>query len=79
MVLQVKKNSIIISRKKWEELRKDSYYKDLIEILEESDELEKAKKETSSFTNLREYIKSREKKEQLSAKRHRNSARRVNV
>ena len=68
MVLQFKKDSVIISRKKWEELKKDNYYKELIEILEDSDELEKAKKETTSFIKLKDYIKIREKKEQLSNK-----------
>ena len=82
MVLQFKKDSVIISRKKWEELKKDDYYKELIEILEDSDELEKAKRETTSFTKLKDYIKLREKKESHlhgTAKRISNSKRRINV
>jgi len=79
MVLQIKKDKVIISRKKWDELKKDAYYKELIEVLEDSDELEKAKKEATSFINLKDYIKIREKKEQLSSKRLMNSKRHVHV
>ncbi len=60
-MLQVKKNSVIISRKKWEELKKNDYFKEIIEVLEDSEELEKAEKETSSFIKLRDYINEREK------------------
>jgi len=62
-MLQLNKNNIIISRKSWEELRKNDYFRELIEVLEDSEELEKAKKESNSFMKLRDYIKNREKKE----------------
>lgn len=63
-MLEIKKDKVIISRKKWEELKKNDYYKELIEVLEDSEELERAKKETLSYTSLRDYLKEREKKEQ---------------
>jgi hypothetical protein len=78
-MLQVKKDKVIISRKKWEELRNNDYYKELIEVLEDSEELEIAKKETNSFIKLKDYIKEREKKEQIKNNRPKNLRKRFHV
>jgi hypothetical protein len=61
-MLQVKKDRVIISRKKWEELKKDEYYKELIDVLEDSIELEKAKNNTKHFTDFNGYDKKRRAK-----------------
>jgi hypothetical protein len=78
-MLQIKKDKVIISRKKWDELKKNDYYKEIIEVLEDSEELEKAKKETTSFIKLKDYIKTREKKEQVKKNKSLNSRKRVHV
>lgn len=62
MVL-VDKKQVTISRKAWDILKKDKDYKELLEIIEETAELEKAKKESRYFLKLEDYVKQREKKE----------------
>ena len=57
-MIQITKNKVIIDRKKWDDLKKDDYFKELVNILEESEELEQAKKETTSHIKLHDYIKS---------------------
>jgi hypothetical protein len=64
-MIEINKDSVIISRKKWDELKKNDYYREIIEVLEDSEELEKAKKETTSFVTLKDYLNEREKKEQV--------------
>lgn len=64
MVL-VDKNHVIISKKTWNILKKDKDYKELIEIIEETAQLEKAKKETTHLIKFEDYLKQREKKDKL--------------
>jgi hypothetical protein len=78
-MLEINKDTVIISRKKWDELKKNDYYREIIEVLEDSEELEKAKKETTSFVRLKDYIKEREKKEQVKKHKSRNSRKRIHV
>ena len=54
-MLEINKDTVIISRKKWDELKKNDYYREIIEVLE------KAKKETTSFIKLKDYINKRNK------------------
>lgn len=61
--MEVKKNSVVIPLEMWNELKEIDYFKELIEVLEDSRELEKAKVKTKSFMNLDDYIKERSLKE----------------
>ncbi|MFZ4591525.1 MAG: hypothetical protein ACOYN6_11040 [Ignavibacteria bacterium] len=61
--MEVKKNSVVIPLEMWNELKEIDYFKELIEVLEDSRELEKAKVKTKSFMNLDNYIKERSLKE----------------
>jgi len=62
-MLQISKNKVIIDRKKWDDLKKDNYFKDFVDVLEESEELKQAKKGATSFIRLRDYISNREKRD----------------
>jgi len=76
-VVLVDKKQVIISRKTWDILKKDKDYKELMEIIEETAELEKAKIETKYLIKLEDYLKQREKKEtvkKIPTKRKRVSA-----
>lgn len=64
MVL-VDKKQVTISRKAWDILKKDKDYKELLEIIEETAELEKAKKESKYFIKLEDYLKQRDLKEKV--------------
>jgi hypothetical protein len=61
--MEVKKNNVVIPLEMWNELKEIDYFKELIEVLEDSRELEKAKSKTKSFINLEDYIKERSLKE----------------
>ncbi|HAX48039.1 MAG TPA: hypothetical protein PK605_14045 [Ignavibacteria bacterium] len=64
MVL-VDKKQVIISKKTWDILKKDKEYKELLEVIEETAELEKAKKDSNYFLNIDDYKKQREKQERI--------------
>ena len=36
-MLEINKDTVIISRKKWDELKKNDYYREIIEVLEDSE------------------------------------------
>ncbi len=59
-MLQVSKDNVIIPLRFWNELKKNDYFRELIEVLEDSKDFEEAKKETTSFINLNDYMKKRE-------------------
>ena len=59
-MLQVSNNHVIIPLRFWNELKKNDYFRELIEVLEDSKDFEEAKKETTSFINLNDYMKKRE-------------------
>jgi hypothetical protein len=59
-MLQVSNNNVIIPLRFWNELKKNDYFRELIEVLEDSKDFEEAKKETTSFLNLNDYMKKRE-------------------
>lgn len=60
MVL-VDKKQIVISKK----IKKDKDYKKLLEVIEETAELEKAKKDSKYFIKIDDYFKQREILERL--------------
>ena len=64
MVL-VEKNQVVISKKTWDILKKDKDYKELLEVIEETAELEKAKKESKYFIKLDDYLKQRDREEKV--------------
>lgn len=64
MVL-VDKKQVIITKKTWDILKKDKDYKQLLEVIEETAELEKAKKDSNYFLNIDDYLKQREKQERI--------------
>ena len=58
-MIEIKKNNVIIPLAIWNELKKDVYLKEIIEILEDSKDFAKAKKETTHFIDFKEYDKKR--------------------
>lgn len=62
MVL-IEKNKVIISRRTWSNLKQRKEFRELIEVIEDTAELEKAKKDAKHFIRLEVYLKEREKKE----------------
>jgi len=64
MVL-VDKKQVIITKKTWDILKKDKDYKELLEVIEETAELEKAKKDSKYFLNIDDYLKQIEKQERI--------------
>jgi len=64
MVL-VDKKQVIITKKTWDILKKDKDYKELLEVIEETAELEKAKKDSKYFLNIDDYLKQRVKQERI--------------
>jgi hypothetical protein len=58
-MIQIKKDNVIIPLKTWNELKQSNYFRELIEVLEDSKELEKAKKETTHFIDFKKYDKKR--------------------
>jgi hypothetical protein len=59
-MLQVLNKNVIIPLAFWNELKKNDYFRELIEVLEDSKDFDEAKKESTSFTDLTDYIKRRE-------------------
>jgi len=57
--MTITKDKVTFSRKTWEELRKDEYTREVIELIEDSESLIKAKKETKYMIDLDEYHKKR--------------------
>ncbi len=64
MVL-VDKKQVTITRKTWDILKKDKDYKELLEVIEETAELEKAKKDSKYFLNIDDYLRQRIKQERI--------------
>ena len=67
-MIQIKKNNVVIPIKTWNELKENDFFKDLIEVLEDSELLEKTKKESKGFIDLDDYIRNREVKENMKSK-----------
>ncbi|MBX7045980.1 MAG: hypothetical protein K1X86_09095 [Ignavibacteria bacterium] len=61
-MIEISKTKVTIPVATWNELKKDDYFKELIDVLEDSLKLEKAKKETKSFVDFRDYDKKRKSK-----------------
>jgi len=66
-MIEIRKNDVVIPLTIWNELKKNDYFKEIIEVLEDSELLEKTKRESKGFVDFDEYVREREEKE------HRNS------
>lgn len=66
-MIEIKKDIVLIPLSTWNELKKIDYFKEIIEVLEDSEILENIKKESNGSIDLDEYIQEREKKEQINA------------
>ncbi len=62
----ITKDKVTFSRKTWETLKKDYYYNDLIDAIEDLESLEKEKKVASGFMDFREFDKLREQLKNVS-------------
>jgi hypothetical protein len=62
-MIQVKNKNVIIPLDTWNELKQIDYFKELIEVLEDSKAFEKAKNDTTSFMDLDKYMTQRENSE----------------
>ena len=58
-------DTVIISRKTWDELYKSDYYRELLEALEDTETLRKAKEDASDFMSFREFDKKRSQKKNV--------------
>lgn len=58
----IKNNNVIIPLKMWNELKKIDYFNELIEVIEDSRELEQAKLKSKTFVNIDDYIRERKAK-----------------
>ena len=66
-MIEIKKDFVLIPLSTWNELKKIDYFKEIIEVLEDSEILENTKKESNGSIDLDEYIREREKMEQINA------------
>jgi len=62
-MVSIEKNKVIISKRTWSDLKQRREFRELIEVIEDTAELEKAKKDAKHFIRLEVYLKEREKKE----------------
>ena len=58
-MMQTTEDTITFSRNTWEELRNDSFFQELIEIIEDREHLEEAKNSTEYFVDLEDYHQQR--------------------
>ncbi|OGU39331.1 MAG: hypothetical protein A2X61_00465 [Ignavibacteria bacterium GWB2_35_12] len=57
--MTITKDKVTFSRKHWEELRTDEYFREVIEVIEDREQLLKAIEETEYFVDYDEYRKKR--------------------
>ena len=67
-MIEIRNNDVVIPLKIWNEFKKNDYFKEVIEVLEDSELLEKTKRESKGFVNFDEYVREREEKEHTSSK-----------
>lgn len=67
-MIKIRNNNVIIPLTIWNELKKDDYIMEKIEILEDSGLLEKTKRESTGFIDFYEYVREREEKEKANSK-----------
>ena len=58
-MITIDKDKITIPRKSWDRIKKDDYYRELIEVLIDSEDLLDAQESDNEFTSLRDYDKKR--------------------
>lgn len=52
-------NSVILNRSTWNKLNENEFYREILEMIEDIELLEQAKKETQEFVDLDDYHKNR--------------------
>lgn len=62
-MIEIRKNEVVIPLTIWNELKNNDYFKELIEVLEDSELLEKTKRASKGSMDLDDYIRDRELKE----------------
>lgn len=67
-MIEIRKNNVIIPLSTWNELKKIDYFKEIIEVIEDSDLLEKTKRESKGSIDLDDYIRERALKEHVISK-----------
>ena len=63
--MQVTKNRVVFLRKNWEDIKKNEDYKELVDIIEDSEKLQDAKAQTEYFIDLEDYILKRKSRENV--------------
>lgn len=58
-MLKIKNDNILIPVKIWEELKRDLYFSELIEAIEDRQELIESQNESSDFSDFRDYDEKR--------------------
>ncbi|MFA6572526.1 MAG: hypothetical protein WCT77_14955 [Bacteroidota bacterium] len=58
-MIEIAGDKIIFSKKTWEDLKNDSYFHEIIEVIEVREELIKTMEETEYFVDYDEYRKTR--------------------
>ena len=62
-MIEIVKKNVVIPLSQWNELKKDDYFKEIIEVLEDSDLLEKTKQNSKGSVDFNDYVRERENKE----------------
>ena len=62
-MVSIEKNKVIISKRTWSDLKQRREFRELIEVIEDTAELEKSKNDARNFIGLEDYLKERVKKE----------------
>jgi predicted DNA-binding protein len=57
--MEITEDKVIISRKIWEELKTDEYFREIIEIIEDSEDLKLAEEHAVDFIDYDEYKRER--------------------
>jgi len=61
-MIEIDDDKVIFSRKTWEDLKSDNYYREVIEAIEDREDLLKAIEETEYVVDFKEYDKKRRAK-----------------
>ncbi len=62
-MITYEKDRVIIPRKTWDKYKKDDYFKELFEVLQDSEELDKAIENSTEMIDLRDYDRKRRERE----------------
>lgn len=62
-MITYEKDRVIIPRKTWDKYKKDDYFKELFEVLQDSEELDIAIENSTEMIDLRDYDRKRRERE----------------